>query len=121
MSAGPVLRSTSHSDSPYPGPRPFEPGEQRSFFGRDREVRELLSLIIAHPVVLLYAQSGAGKTSLLSAGLIPRLEEEGFDILPRARVQGSIPNELQLSEISNVYSFNPHFNLVFDIPTFQRP
>ena len=35
------------------------------------EARALASLIVAHRVVLLYAASGAGKTSLLNAGVIP--------------------------------------------------
>jgi WD40 repeat protein len=92
--------------NPYPGPRPFEQGEQSLFFGRDREVKELLSLIIAHRVVVLYAQSGAGKTSLLNAGLAPLLIEEGFEILPVARVRGFEPEDIDLSDIANIYVFN---------------
>ncbi len=92
--------------NPYPGPRPFERGEQNLFFGRDREVKELLSLIIAHRVVVLYAQSGAGKTSLLNAGLAPLLTEEGFEILPVARVRGFEPEDIDLSDIANIYVFN---------------
>jgi hypothetical protein len=71
--------------SPFVGPRPFLPGERDLFFGRDRETDELTSLTIAHPTVLLYAVSGAGKTSLLSAGVEPSLAEQGFDVLPRVR------------------------------------
>jgi Novel STAND NTPase 1 len=94
--------------TPYPGPRPFEREEQNLFFGRDREVSELLSLIIAHRIVLLYAQSGAGKTSLLHAGIIPSLTEEGFAVQPVARVRGLIPEDIDLGEISNIYVFNRH-------------
>src|SRR5947208_3048712 len=76
------------ADGPYVGPRPFERTEHTRFFGRDEEARELLSLVVAHRVVLLYAASGAGKTSLLNAGLGPLLEhEEGFELLPPARVR----------------------------------
>jgi len=76
-------------DNPYIGPRPYERADRPLFFGRDREVRELLSLVIAHRVVLLYATSGAGKTSLLNAGLLPVLEEEeGFEVFPPARFAG---------------------------------
>ena len=52
---------------------------------------DLLSLVIAHRAVLLYAQSGAGKSSLLNAGLIPMLVQEGFDVLPTARLRGIEP------------------------------
>lgn len=92
--------------NPYVGPRPFERRHSDRFFGRDRETSEILSLVIAHPVLLLYAQSGAGKTSLINAGLLPLLEEEEFEILPLARVRGLIPENVEPAEISNVYVFN---------------
>jgi WD40 repeat protein len=95
------------SDNPYPGPRPFEEKEQDLFFGRDREVRELLSLIAAHRAVLLYAQSGAGKTSLLNARIIPLLKEGKFEVvLPVARVRGPRAEEIGLEEIPNIYVLN---------------
>jgi WD40 repeat protein len=91
---------------PYVGPRPFERGDQALFFGRDREARDLLSLVVAHEAVLLYAQSGAGKTSLLNAMLIPFLEEKGFQVLPTARVRGSIPEGIEPDQIPNLYVLN---------------
>ena len=95
------------SRSPYPGPRPFEPGEHNLFFGRDREVADLLSLMIAHREVLLYAQSGAGKTSLLNAGVMPSLIQEGFEVLPVARVRGLIPDGIDHGDFPNVMSSIP--------------
>jgi WD40 repeat protein len=75
--------------NPYVGPRPYERDESGRFFGRDAEIRRLVSQIVSHRVVLLYAASGAGKSSLLSAGLIAVLEqEEEFEVLPVARVIG---------------------------------
>ena len=91
---------------PYVGPRPFERKDCSLFFGRDRETRDLKSLVIAHQAVLLYAQSGAGKTSILNAGLIPALEKERFEILPLARVRGLTPENLQIKRIPNIYVFN---------------
>jgi hypothetical protein len=44
---------------------PFEREDSQHFFGREREASELLSRVVAHPALLLYSQSGAGKTSLL--------------------------------------------------------
>ena len=98
--------------TPYIGPRFFEKEDKELFFGRDYETRELCSRIIAHSVVLCYAQSGAGKTSLINAGVIPRLEEEGFDILPVARVSGQIPPELNPNDIKNIYAFNSLLNWI---------
>jgi tetratricopeptide (TPR) repeat protein len=91
---------------PYVGPRPFEREERQRFFGREREASELLSRVIAHPAVLLYSQSGAGKTSLLNASLIPLLEKEGFEILPTARVRGLGAKDIPSEEIPNLYVFN---------------
>ena len=72
---------------PYVGPRSFRKDQREFFFGRDEEADELVSVITAHSAVLLYSQSGAGKTSLLNAKLIPKLEEEEtFYVLPPMRV-----------------------------------
>jgi WD40 repeat protein len=91
--------------SPYVGPRPFEREHAPLFFGRDREANELVSLIISHTEVLLYAQSGAGKSSLVNARLIPLLEAEDFDVLPPARVQGVVEG-VEAEEIKNIYAFH---------------
>ena len=96
----------SQERNPYVGPRPFERQDRDLFFGRNREASEVLSLIIAHRMLLLYAQSGAGKTSLLNASLIPLLEEDRFEVLPLARVRGLIPEDIQSKDIPNLYVFN---------------
>ena len=75
--------------NPYVGPRAFETGE--TLYGRDHELRDLLDLLIAERIVLLYSPSGAGKSSLIHAGLIPRLREVGFQVLPVIRVNQEPP------------------------------
>jgi WD40 repeat protein len=75
---------TSALPNPYPGPRSFQRGE--ALHGRTRETSELLDLLIAERIVLFYSPSGAGKTSLVQAALIPALEREGFRVLPPLRV-----------------------------------
>src|SRR6266496_1894713 len=95
------------NNEPYVGPRPFEESDRDVFFGREQEANELVSLITAHRVVLLYAQSGSGKTSLVKAGLIPLLvHEEKFDVLPPLRVRGQIAAGSALPDIKNIYLFN---------------
>ena len=93
-----------HTVNPYVGPRTFEEGDANVFFGRDREARDLLSLVISEPLVLFYAQSGAGKSSLINTRLIPGLREEGFVVLPTARVGGELPQGVD--EVKNIFSFN---------------
>jgi WD40 repeat protein len=92
---------------PYPGPRSFQKEQREFFFGRDEEVDELVSMITAHSAVLLYSQSGAGKTSLLNAQLIPRLEEvEHFNVLPPMRVKGELPATVKIGKNSNIFVLN---------------
>jgi WD40 repeat protein len=80
-----VTSDRSRGDgNPYVGPRAFQYGER--IYGRNREVLDLLDLLIAERITLLHSPSGAGKTSLVQAGLIPRLEHEGFHVLPVTRV-----------------------------------
>lgn len=96
--------------NPYVGPRPFTRQDQKRFFGRDREASELLSLIVANRIVVLYAQSGAGKTSLLDAQVSPLLEAEGFEVWPFARVQGPLIADIDPAAINNIYSFYTLFS-----------
>jgi len=94
------------SDSPFVGPRPFEKEDSDRFFGRTRETEELLSLIIAHRAVLVYAQSGAGKSSLLRAGVIKRLEEQQYPVLRSARVHGLLPNDVPPESVQNIFVYH---------------
>jgi hypothetical protein len=94
------------SNSPFVGPRPFEKEDSDRFFGRSRETEELLSLIIAHRAVLVYAQSGAGKSSLLRAGVINRLEEQHYQVLRSARVHGLLPNDVPPESVQNIFVYH---------------
>lgn len=55
------------------------------FFGRETEIKQLTERIIAEDLTVLFGKSGDGKTSLINAGLKPKLRELGY--LPvRARL-----------------------------------
>ena len=64
----------------YPGSVPF--GESTvdtiTFRGRAYESRALYHAVLANPFVVLYSQSGLGKTSLLRAGVFPELRNAGY-------------------------------------------
>jgi hypothetical protein len=87
------LAPPSPAGNPFVGPRAFEFRDRALFFGRETEIRELRNLAAARRAVLLYAPSGAGKSSLLQAGLLPLLEAEvrGAAVFPVARVSGEVP------------------------------
>jgi WD40 repeat protein len=72
--------------SPFVGVRSFDESTRSFFFGRDREARDLLNLLIAQRTVLLHAPSGAGKTSLIQAALVPDLRLRKFEVAPIIRL-----------------------------------
>src|SRR3954469_7035874 len=90
--------------NPYVGPRTFTDQDKELFFGREREARELLARVIAERLVLFYAQSGMGKTSLLNTRLIPQLQKEKYAVLPVGRVSGELPKGV--GDVHNIFSFN---------------
>jgi formylglycine-generating enzyme required for sulfatase activity/flagellar basal body-associated protein FliL len=90
--------------NPYVGPRPFTAAEAGRFFGREQEANQLLSLVLAERLALFYAQSGAGKSSLLQARLMPHLEQAGLIVLPLGRVSGDLPPGV--SRVNNIFAFN---------------
>ena len=87
--------------NPYIGPRAFRAGE--TLHGRDHEIAQLLDLLLAERIVLLHSPSGAGKTSLIQAALVGRLEEEGFEVLPAVRVNSRLPVGATLPDGYNRY------------------
>jgi WD40 repeat protein len=97
--------------NPFVGPRAIRQGEP--IYGRDHEVLQLLDLLIAERIVLLYSPSGAGKTSLIQAGLIPMLQREGFGVLPVVRV-GLDPGHNLTVRSGNRYLASTLFSLEGD-------
>lgn len=97
-----MTSTAPESRQPYIGPRPFEADDRHLFFGRDREMHEIGSLVFANKFLLLYAASGAGKTSLVNAGVLPLLKDE-FEVLPTARFQAGGPDAVP--GVANVYTY----------------
>jgi hypothetical protein len=81
-------------ESPFIGPRPFTEDDAKVFFGRKNELAALAAEVLSTQVVLLYAASGSGKSSLISAGLIPAVRDEGFRV-SRARLNTLTPSDGQ--------------------------
>jgi hypothetical protein len=97
--------SSKPIDNPYVGPRTFVEAEAHLFFGREREARDLTARIVSERLLLFYAQSGAGKSSLINTRVIPWLrDEEGFQVLPIGRVSGELPPDA--AHGANSYTFN---------------
>jgi pimeloyl-ACP methyl ester carboxylesterase len=61
---------------PYPGLRPFEADEWPIFFGREEMVDEVIKHLAGQCLLLIHGSSGSGKSSLIRAGVLPRLERQ---------------------------------------------
>lgn len=75
-------REWSPAVSPYPGLRAFQESDASIFFGRDHEILEGCDLLNRcrrqgfPKLVMVLGSSGSGKSSLVRAGLVPRLKQE---------------------------------------------
>ncbi|HEY3485639.1 MAG TPA: HEAT repeat domain-containing protein, partial [Ilumatobacteraceae bacterium] len=76
----PTTSSTSHIErgelwegSPFPGLRSFTPADRPIFFGRGRETSQIVDRLRSSPFLAVVGASGSGKSSLVGAGLLPRL------------------------------------------------
>ncbi|WP_405589824.1 hypothetical protein [Streptomyces sp. NBC_01190] len=65
--------SEGYDDCPYAGLSPFEASDADRFFGRERLTDDLEGRVRGHRFVAVFGASGSGKSSLLRAGLIPRV------------------------------------------------
>ncbi len=68
----------TQAQNPWPGLFWYTEDQAHLFFGREAETEELLRLIRRETLTVLFGRSGLGKTSLLRAGVFPRLRQEGF-------------------------------------------
>ncbi|MFE7122227.1 XRE family transcriptional regulator, partial [Streptomyces sp. NPDC057654] len=59
---------------PYAGLAAFRPEDADWFFGRERLVDDLVARLERQRLVVLLGPSGSGKSSVLRAGLLPRLQ-----------------------------------------------
>jgi WD40 repeat protein len=83
---------------PYRGIDPFRYIDHAIFFARAEETHRLTSLVSVYRGVMLYGDSGAGKSSLINAGLIPEAIELGFQA-ERLRVQPRAGEEIVVERI----------------------
>lgn len=107
---------------PYPGLEAFTEQDAGVFFGRDRQVEELADRLHpvltqrAHRFVAVIGPSGSGKSSLVQAGLIPRLarERHTWTIIPTFTPEKTPIGNL----ISSVTSLVPDAQI--DVATFTH-
>ncbi len=79
--------TVSASVNPYKGLRAFTEGDASDFFGRDDVAALLHQTVMARGFVVVVGPSGSGKSSLVHAGLVPLLRNDG------ARVATMVPGD----------------------------
>lgn len=76
--------------TPFVGLKPFDTAQADFFFGREREIPLVINNLVANRLTLLYAESGAGKSSLLNAGVAPELARQSARELERDGVPSRV-------------------------------
>src|SRR5436309_16109022 len=107
--------------APYRGIEPFGFVDQPIFSARMEEVRKLVRLITIYRGIFFYGESGAGKSSLINAGHIPALRDEGF-AQERVRVQPIAGQELVVERIALTDDATPPFlPSIFAASSYKKP
>jgi hypothetical protein len=65
-------------DSLFIGLQAYTEVQSNIFYGRDEETDRLTNLVKANTLTIVFGKSGTGKTSLLNAGVFPRLRKDYF-------------------------------------------
>lgn len=81
--AVPLRWNISSEGSPFPGLNAFTERYEPVYFGRSREVNELIRRLTTQRLLVIVGASGSGKSSLVRAGLFPKLRDNA--IPPSAR------------------------------------
>lgn len=102
-------------DNPWMGPSSYEEPkasdkQEYKFCGRDNATWELTSLINDNLYVTLYGRSGIGKTSLLNAGVFPKL-----------RAMGYLPVVVRFSQMLDDFRETPAAYLIYQIQKELAP
>jgi DNA-binding SARP family transcriptional activator/WD40 repeat protein len=81
LAAQRLARAEAAGVNPYKGLRAFDEADAAAFFGRSEAVDELVGLISSHRMVTVVGASGSGKSSVVRAGIVPRLRADGSTVV----------------------------------------
>ncbi len=98
----PVSAPSSKPKCPYPGMKPFTEENSSHFFGRNDEIKDVISWLWKDSFITLIGPSGSGKSSLVFAGLIPALKSSGLFGSGEWLVRSMRPGEEPLSTLKTI-------------------
>ncbi|MEM9808034.1 MAG: caspase family protein [Cyanobacteria bacterium P01_D01_bin.56] len=112
-----AIVTTVDETCPYQGLKPFDRSNAPLFFGRREQVQKLLTTLLEKTTffIPLIGASGSGKSSVVRAGLIPELENLGWQVLEpikpgfdpiaqlKVAIQSFFRDQGALSHLSEVY------------------
>ena len=119
------LNASAHWDrsrGPYPGLRSFEAADAGVFFGRDEAVGDVIKRLedlemTSHGNLLaLIGPSGSGKSSLVKAGVLPRLADRGGVLIVGPFEPGNFPTDRLVAALTTAA---PNVNPSLDAATLH--
>jgi Novel STAND NTPase 1/Protein of unknown function (DUF1566)/CHAT domain len=96
-------------EQPFIGLEYFKQQHAAIFFGRGAQIRQLYNYVTGiHPIILFYGESGVGKSSLLDAGLLPRLENDfAVQYIRREATKGLTATLMQALQAAGAATVEP--------------
>jgi hypothetical protein len=106
----------------YPGVQPFTSQNQRVFFGREEDTKELCRYLKLENLIVLFGKSGLGKTSLLNASILPLLyqDDQYQPILIRFNNWDGILEKTPVEIFNSILNLQcKHETYIDEIPTVE--
>ena len=98
----PVIKPDQNENKTlFLGLQSYSEAEAGIFFGRDNEIEQLTNLINSNILTIVFGKSGTGKTSLLNAGVFPRLRKN-YCLPFRVRLEFNADSPDLISQIKNI-------------------
>ncbi len=123
----PPAPALDESKNPYRGLQSFEAEHSELFFGRHQLVDKLEAFVSTHPLTVVLGASGSGKSSLIKAGLIPKLKRDITEawcivppICPGVAPFQALNRALVTAQLPKVDRYNDRETLAQSIATWAK-
>lgn len=86
-----------NNNNPWKGLDSYSYSDNSIFYGRTDETKALVDTILNYRFTILYGPSGVGKSSLLNAGVRPKLAESNYFLVDVSMRQFDLKSDLSIS------------------------